>query len=173
VPVLRKPSPLNPAQKKTTIEVKVCADTDDETYVLCRSEQRIAKDRAIRAKHEALLLADIEKLSQRVAKGQLVKPEKINQAIGRLRERYPRVARYHPLCYDEKTATLVSTLDADKHRTAENLDGCYLLKTDRKDLTGDEIWRIYTLLTRAEDAFRDMKSPLVIRPIFHQKEHRR
>src|SRR5262249_32454311 len=44
--------------------------------------------------------------------------------------------------------------------------------TDRKDLTSDEIWRIYTLLTRAEDAFRDMKSPLVVRPIFHQKEHR-
>jgi transposase len=172
VPVLREPSPLNPAQKKTTIEVKICANTDDETYVLCRSEQRIAKDRAIRAKHEALLLADIEKLAQRVAKKQLVKPEKINQAIGRLRERYPRVARYHPLSYDEKTATLISTLDADKHRTAEQLDGCYLLKTDRKDLTGDEIWRIYTLLTRAEDAFRDMKSPLAIRPIFHQKEHR-
>jgi transposase len=172
VPVLREPSPLNPAQRKTTIEVKLCADTDDGTYVLCRSEQRIAKDRAIRAKHEQKLLADIEKLAQRVANGQLVKPEKINQAIGRLRERYPRVARYHPLSYDEKTATLLSTLDADKHHTAEKLDGCYLLKTDRKDLTGDEIWRIYTLLTRAEDAFRDMKSPLVIRPIFHQKEHR-
>ena len=172
VPVLREPSPLNPAQKKTTIEVKVCADTADETYVLCRSEQRIAKDRAIRAKHEQKLLADIEKLAQRVANRQLVKPEKINQAIGRLRERYPRVARYHPLSYDEKTATLVSTLDADKHRTAEKLDGCYLLKTNRKGLTSDEIWRIYTLLTRAEDAFRDMKSPLVIRPIFHQKEDR-
>jgi transposase len=172
VPVLREPSPLNPGQKKTTIEVKLCANTDDETYVLCRSEQRIAKDQAIRAKHEQKLLADIEKLAQRVAKRQLVKPEKINQAIGRLRERYPRVARYHAFFYDEKTATLVSTLDADKHRTAERLDGCYLLKTNRKDLTGDEIWRIYTLLTRAEDAFRDMKSPLVIRPIFHQKEHR-
>jgi transposase len=172
VPVLREPSPLNPGQKKTTIEVKLCANTDDETYVLCRSEQRIAKDQAIRAKHEQKLLADIEKLAQRVAKRQLVKPEKINQAIGRLRERYPRVARYHAFFYEEKTATLVSTLDADKHRTAERLDGCYLLKTNRKDLTGDEIWRIYTLLTRAEDAFRDMKSPLVIRPIFHQKEHR-
>jgi transposase len=172
VPVLREPSPLNPGQKKTTIEVKLCTNTDDETYVLCRSEQRIAKDQAIRAKHEQKLLADIEKLAQRIAKRQLVKPEKINQAIGRLRERYPRVARYHAFFYDEKTATLVSTLDADKHRTAERLDGCYLLKTDRKDLTGDEIWRIYTLLTRAEDAFRDMKSPLVIRPIFHQKEHR-
>ena len=171
-PVLREPSPLNPAQKKTTIEVKVCADTDEQTYVLCRSQQRIAKDRAIRSKQEARLLADIEKLSLRVANKQLVKAEKINQAIGRLLERYPRVARYYRLSHDEKTATLVSTFDADKHLTAEKLDGCYLLKSDRKDLTADEIWRVYTLLTRAEDAFRDMKSPLVIRPIFHHKERR-
>jgi transposase len=56
VPVLRGPSPLNPAQKKTTIEVKLCVNTDDETYVLCRSEQRIAKAQAIRAKHEQNLL---------------------------------------------------------------------------------------------------------------------
>lgn len=171
-PVLREPSPLNPAQKKTTIEVKICADTDEQTYVLCRSQQRIAKDRAIRSKQEARLLADIEKLSLRVANKQLVKPEKINQAIGRLLERYPRVARYYRLSHDEKTATLVATFDADKHLTAEKLDGCYLLKSDRKDLTADEIWRVYTLLTRAEDAFRDMKSPLVIRPIFHHKERR-
>ncbi|HEX3340304.1 MAG TPA: IS1634 family transposase, partial [Pseudolabrys sp.] len=171
-PVLRAPSPLNPAQKKTTIEVKVCADSDEQTYVLCRSQQRIAKDRAIRSKQEARLLADIEKLALRVANKQLVKPEKINQAIGRLLERYPRVARYYRLSHDEKTATVVSTFDADKHLTAENLDGCYLLKTDRKDLSADEIWRVYTLLTRAEDAFRDMKSPLVIRPIFHHKERR-
>ena len=171
-PVLREPSPLNPAQMKTTIEVKICADTDEQAYVLCRSQQRIAKDRAIRSKQEARLLADIEKLSLRVANKKLIKPEKINQAIGRLLERYPRVARYYRLSHDEKTATIVSTFDADKHLTAEKLDGCYLLKTDRKDLTADEIWRVYTLLTRAEDAFRDMKSPLVIRPIFHQKERR-
>ena len=35
------------------------------------------------------------------------------------------------------------TFDADKHAKAEQLDGCYLLKTDRKDLSGDELWRIY------------------------------
>jgi hypothetical protein len=35
-----------------------------------------------------------------------------------------------------------------------------------------ELWRIYVLLTRAENAFRDMKSPLAERPIFHQLERR-
>ncbi len=170
-PVLRQPSPLNPAQKKTTIEVKTRSD-GAHTYVLCRSEQRIAKDRAIRIKHEARLRADIDKLSRRIADKKLVKPDKINQAVGRLKERYPRVARYYKLSYDPQAATLVSEFDADKHAKAERLDGCYLLKTIRKDLSGDEIWRIYVLLTRAENAFRDMKSPLAERPIFHHLEHR-
>ena len=140
--------------------------------MLCRSEQRIAKDHAIRSKHEQRLLADIDKLSRRIADKRLVKPEKINQAIGRLKERYPRVARYYNLSHDPQTANLVAALDPDKHAKAERLDGCYLLKTNRKDLSGDELWRIYALLTRAESAFRDMKSPLAERPIFHQLEHR-
>jgi hypothetical protein len=45
---------------------------------------------------------------------------------------------------------------------AQRLDGTYLLTTDRDDISGDEAWRIYTLPTRAEDAFRDMKSPLCV-----------
>ena len=40
------------------------------------------------------------------------------------------------------------------------LDGCYLLRTDREDITAPEAWETYTLLTRVETAFRAMKSPL-------------
>ena len=46
------------------------------------------------------------------------------------------------------------------------------MKTDRQDLTADEIWRTYVLLTRVEAAFRAMKSPLMERPIFHHLERR-
>ena len=170
-PVLRQPSPLNPAQKKTTIEIKTRVD-GEKTYALCRSEQRIAKDRAIRTKQEGRLRADLERLAKRVAEKKLVKAEKVNQAIGRLKERYPRVARYFDLSYDAQTATLQAQFNADKYAEAERLDGCYLIKTDRNDLSGDELWRIYILLTRAENAFRDMKSPLAERPIFHHTERR-
>jgi transposase len=170
-PVLREPSPLNPGQKKSSIEVKT-QTADQQTYVLCRSEQRIAKDRAIRTKQEARLRADIDKLAKRIADARLVKAAKINQAIGRLKERYPRVARYYRLSYDEPNRTLSAEFDADKHLHAERLDGCYLLKTSREDLSGDELWRIYILLTRAENAFRDMKSPLAERPIWHHLERR-
>jgi hypothetical protein len=55
---------------------------------------------------------------------------------------------------------------------AEKLDGSYLLKTDRGDLSAEDAWRIYTLLTRAEAAFRTLKSPLAERPVFHHKEAR-
>src|SRR6202035_5183654 len=99
VPVLRQPSPRNPGQKKTMIEVKTRRD-GDQTYVLCRIEQRIPKDRAIRTKQEVRLRADIDRLAKRIAQRRLVKPDKINQAIGRLKERYPRVARYFDLSYD-------------------------------------------------------------------------
>jgi hypothetical protein len=101
-----------------------------------------------------------------------VKVEKINQAIRRLKERYPRVARYFQLSHDHSKNELITEFDADKHAKAERLDGCYLLKTNHKDLTGDELWRIYVLLTQAENAFRDLKSPLGERPFFHHLEHR-
>jgi transposase len=169
--VLRQPSPLNPGQKKTTIEIKTRRD-GDQTYVLCRSEQRVPKDRAIRTRQDAKLRADIEALAKRIAERRLVKTDKINQAIGRLKERYPRVARYFDLAYQPHTATLTAPLNAEKYARAEQLDGCYLIKTDRNDLSGDELWRIYILLTRAENAFRDMKSPLAERPIFHHIERR-
>jgi transposase len=52
------------------------------------------------------------------------------------------------------------------------MDGNYLLKTNRKDLTADEIWKMYVMLTRIENAFRDLKSYLGLRPNYHQIEKR-
>ena len=96
----------------------------------------------------------------------------MHEAIGRLKERYPRVARYYAITYDAAAPALTWTPHDDKKTKAERLDGGYLLKTDRQDLGDEEIWRLYVLLTRVEDAFRDMKSPLLERPIFHHLEHR-
>lgn len=146
--------------------------TTEETHILCLSAGRTEKDRAIRLKQDKRLLADLGKLQKRVADGKLARPEKIGEAIGRLKERYPRVARYHRLAYDSTTRTLTAHPLSDKIAVAESLDGSYLLKTDRKDLSAEEAWRIYTTLTKAEDAFRAMKSPLSERPIFHQLPRR-
>lgn len=169
--LVRAPSPRNPYQHKTRVWIKR-QQKGEQVYVLCRSDGRQAKDRAIREKQETRLLADLARLQQRVAQGQIKREEKIQQAIGRLQERYPRVARYYQIRYEADSKTLSWTERADKKALAEKLDGAYILKTDRQDLSGEEIWRTYILLTRVEDAFRDMKSPLLERPIFHQLKHR-
>ena len=169
--IVRTPSPLNPFQKKTRVEIKR-RQKDGVIYILCRSDGREDKDRAIRETQEAKLIADLNKLQQRVAKGRLKEENKIQRAIGRLQERYPRVARYYEVSYDSADKNLSWKELADKKALAKKLDGSYVLKTDRQDLTADEIWRTYILLTRVEDAFRDIKSPLMERPIFHHLQNR-
>lgn len=54
----------------------------------------------------------------------------------------------------------------------EGLDGNYLLKTNRTDLDASGIWKLYVMLTRIENAFRDLKSYLGLRPNRHHKENR-
>ena len=169
--VIRKPSPRNPLQKKPKVEVKL-ERSGAETYVLCRGQGRVEKDRAIRRKQEQRLIADLDKLTQRVAKGRLVREQAIGEAIGRLKERYPRVARYYQLQYVPEQKRFTYSVEAEKYARAEKLDGTYLLRTDRTDLDAEQAWRLYILLTRAEEAFRDMKSPLSERPIFHHLERR-
>ena len=169
--VPRQPSPLNPFQKKSVVRVKPVR-RGDELIVLCTSEERIEKDRAIRHKQEERFLADLVRLQGRIDKGRLKREIAIGEAIGRLKERYPRVSRYHTITYDSTSGKLKHEPNADKRAKAELLDGGYLLRTDRTELSAREAWLMYMTLTRAENAFRMMKTPLAERPIFHHLEHR-
>jgi len=169
--MIRVPSSRNSGQKKSRVIIKRKHD-GDLLYVLCISEGRKKKDRAIRQREERCLLSDLRNLEKRIENGRLKNEPAINQAIGRLKERYPRVARYYSIQFNEQAGKLIIVEQKDKKEVAEKIDGAYLLKTDRRDLTSEEIWRTYTLLTRAENAFRNIKSPLGERPIFHQKQSR-
>jgi transposase len=165
-------SATNPFHHKSRVWIKRGADGEGPVLVLCRSEGREEKDRAIRTTHEKRLLASLTKLKARVAEGRLKAEAKIHQAIGRLKERYPRVARFYEITYPDGSGQLSWQVEETGRKRAEELDGSYLLKTSRTDLTAEDIWGTYILLTRVEAAFRAMKSPLAERPIFHQLERR-
>lgn len=145
---------------------------NDEVYILCISDGRKEKDKAIREKQEKRLQKDLEALKKRIESGGLKTDKKIFEAIGRLKERYPRVARYWLIDYNQKQKAVRFEPDSAKRRTAEQVDGAYLLRTDRTDLSDQEVWKHYMMLTRVEAAFRDMKSPLSVRPVYHQLQHR-
>jgi len=169
--VVREPSAGNRYQAPSRVRVKTVR-RGDQTWALCVSSDRAAKDRAIREKHEERMVGDLGKLAVRIRQGRLKQEHLVWEAIGRIKERYPRVARYYRVAYDAGAQSLSYEVDEPRRSRAQELDGSYVLKTKRQDLEADELWRIYMLLSRAEAAFRAMKSPLAERPIFHRLEHR-
>jgi hypothetical protein len=103
--VIRIPSPWNPFQTKTRVRVKKMKKNGAaETYVLCLSDERANKDRAIRENQEKRFKEDLYKLEKRVADGRLKEPVKIGECVGRIKERYPRVARYYDVEYNKDGA---------------------------------------------------------------------
>lgn len=165
--IIRSRSINNQSQKKSNVKVKLFKKAD-EILILCKSDARVIRDKEIREEHEKKLLADLKKLAKKVDKEKSEK--KAYESIGRLKERYPRVARYYEMSFYE--GQLVYCEDKERKKRAEQADGSYIIKTNRQDMTEEEIWKTYVLLTRVEAAFRDLKQALAVRPIYHQLEHR-
>ncbi|MEE8453799.1 MAG: hypothetical protein V3R90_03390, partial [Limibaculum sp.] len=127
-------------------------------------------DRAIRELAAKRLEEALTRLVAAVAAGRLKNRDAIQRRIGRLWERYPRAARFYEVQWEDGRL-LWRRLDEKEDRAAR-LDGAYLLRTSRKDMDGQEIWKLYTTLTRVEKAFQYLKSDLGLRPVFHQLERR-
>ena len=164
---------IQPSANKTPVQIKRI-EKGDEVFLLCVSPARAEKERAIRERQEKRLVKDLEALVRAVAKaleqGEPMEDKELSERIGRLRERYPRAGRYYLV--DRKEGVLAWALKAEQRARAEELDGAYFLRTSRKDLGPEEIWRTYIVLTRIESAFRDLKGTLDMRPVYHQKEIR-
>jgi transposase len=164
---------IQPSANKVPVQIKRI-EKGDEVFLLCVSPARAEKERAIRERQEKKLVKDLEALVKAVAKaleqGEPIGDKELGERIGRLRERYPRAGRYYLV--DRKEGILEWTLKAEQRARAEELDGAYFLRTSRKGMGPEEIWRTYIALTRIESAFRDLKGTLDMRPVYHQKEIR-
>ena len=60
----------------------------------------------------------------------------------------------------------------EAYKADDQLLGCYVLRTERQNLSASEIWALYMSLTKAEEGFRALKSTLGLRPNYHQREGR-
>ena len=63
-------------------------------------------------------------------------------------------------------------IDRAKVAAEERLDGKYLLSTSDPDLSAEDVALGYKNLLEAERGFRDLKSTLELRPVFHRLEPR-
>ena len=153
----------------------------DERYLLCRSRGRIEKDRAIVEKAASRLEKGLEKLRTSIDAGRERSLLHAGQRLGRLRMLHSRAASLFrvgieeiddPVKRGKKRLRMTVERNAEAERWIALQNGCYLLRTNVTNLSAQELWQTYIGLTEAESAFRQVKGPLGLRPIHHQKDAR-
>jgi len=162
------------------VEVKRVPSPDGkETFVLARSADRRAKERAMHQRFLDRMETGLNKLHASIESGHLKDDGLAQRRLGRLLERNWRAAG----AFDVTIQRLVQPKDKArlsitwKHRPNWSewhalSDGCYLLRTNLTETDPATLWKQYIQLTDAEWAFRIDKDELEIRPIWHQKEKR-
>lgn len=148
------------------VEVKLLK-RGDVHFLLARSQPRRHKERAIRRRQRRGLAKSLKKLHRRVRTGRLKQRDKILEAIGRIKARYPKAHRF--------VTTRVGAggdfsyvWNVTKFKDALARDGAYLLRSNQAGWSAQEFWETYIQLTVVERAFRVLKSNLLLRPIWHQ-----
>ena len=149
------------------VEVQLL-ERDGLHYLLARSQPRREKERAIRRRQRHGLKQALKKLHARVARGRLKKRDKILEAIGRLKGRFPKACPFVKITVSDKPVSLNYVWNVAKFRQALARDGAYLLLSNQAGWSAQEFWETYIQLTVVERAFRVLKSELLLRPIWHQ-----
>ena len=131
------------------------------------------KEKAIFARFETRIEEGLHKIQTSCEKKKQ-SAVKIAERVGRLKGANSRAARLFDVKVEEvdDRAKLTWTKKEKLRKWITLTDGCYVLRSNVKDWTHEELWQAYVQLTEAELAFRIQKSDLRIRPIWHQKEDR-
>lgn len=157
-------------QARPNVQVKLLP-RDGETYVLAQSGDRIAKERPMRRRR---LRAYIDRLKELKSRKTPHKRDALHQAIGAARKDAGRDARFVLLAVElhgegkNQLATLGWKLDRKALRVAWRREGRYLLRSNLVDTDPVKLWEFYLQLTEVEQAFKELKGDLAIRPTYHQ-----
>jgi transposase len=162
-------------QVRSEVEVKLVGiPQGEETFILCRTQGRQQKEKAIRSRFSARIEDALRRLERRVAAGRLKDRDKIQRCLGRIEARHPQVADL----YDMRVVVMAEGLRVqwaikpERQTWRDAREGAYLLRTNLSDENAQALWSQYMQLTEVEAAFRALKSELSIRPLFHQLERR-
>jgi hypothetical protein len=148
------------------VSVKLLAE-DDELYVYAESVDRVSKERAMRRRQLRWLWKRLRELG-----AMEVPREEMLMKLGAARARAPTAWRLVDIAMDKAGAGFSYALNRQKLRQIRRREGRYLLRTNLTENDPALLWQYYTQLVAVEEAFKNLKGDLAIRPIFHQGEHR-
>ncbi len=156
---------------REAVQVKLL-EQEEELYVLARSEGRRNKERGMRRRRLKKLWRRLYELQrQTLTRDQLLlKLGAAKKEAGRV---YALVAIRLPEPGQQVNAqTFTFALRKDKLREVRRREGSYLLRSNLVGEEPAELWRYYIQLTEIEQALKELKSDLAIRPIYHQTDER-
>jgi hypothetical protein len=146
--------------------------TGEEAFLLCHSEAKEAKESAILLSREHKFEQALVEIKEGLGRPKTSKKyDKIIERIGRLKERYGVGNLYTiEVKHKEGKATDIQfKKNGNAHAKEESL-GTYVLRTNRLDLSGEEISKLHRALTTVEESFEIMKGSLGLRPNFHHTD---
>jgi len=147
---------------RSGVQVKLLPQ-DGELYVFAQSTDRVAKERAIRRRQLKWLWGRLKQLA-----GMKLSREELLMRLGAARKQARTAWRLIAIEVAADSAALSYRLDRAKLRRARRREGRYLLRTNLTDDDPARLWGLYLQLVSVEEAFRNLKGDLAIRPIFHQ-----
>jgi len=140
-------------------EVRVDDGVMGDRFVICHNPEQAVRDRAVR---EAILA----RLAERIDGSDALSTRKRQQLYGSLRTKaaFNRFLRLSP----------GAKLRVDRAAVAREarLDGKFLLRTSDETLTATDIALGYKALYEVERGWRDTKSTIDLRPVYHRKADR-
>lgn len=148
------------------IQVKLLAE-DTELYIFAQSADRITKERAMRRRHLKWLWKRLGQLA-----AMEIAREEMLMKLGAARAKAPAAWRLVEIEMDKESSMFLYTLNRKKLRTVRRREGRYLLRTNLTESDPALLWQYYVQLVAVEEAFKNLKGDLAIRPIFHQEERR-
>jgi transposase len=160
------------------VEVKLARHPDtDESVILCRSDDRRSKERAMHDKFSRRIEQALERLSARIARSKKrLDPAAVNRQIGRILQSNQRSAARFAVALKPDRSPAGFRLQVDHNASFDDWamlsEGAYLLRSNIEDWSDQQLWKAYIQLTQAEAAFRIQKDQLNVRPIWHQREDR-
>ena len=162
-------------QVRPEVKVKqVAIPQGEETYILCRTTGRKEKEKAIRKRFSTRMENALKGLEKAIVAGRLKDRHKMERRLGKIQARHPSVNDLYEVSLRDTAEGVRLSWRMKEERKAwrESREGAYLLRTNIKAATAEDLWSKYMQLTEAEAAFRALKSELSIRPLFHQLESR-
>jgi transposase len=164
-------------QVRPGVEVRcVEGSQGSERFIVCRSVDRGAKERAMLERQCNRLRTELGQLDKALGEHPAADLEAVGRKVGRWLGKYPAAAAVLAVETKKDNQGRVCGLEL-KERTermqwARLAHGAYLLRTNHPADDPEAFWRWYIQLSQAEAAFRTGKSDLHLRPVFHQKTQR-